>query len=313
MILRAKLASINDSEQIDHVCPAFPLTFETFINTIQQEFGDETLKQLSLQFDETQEQLQNCRTLINMMNIKFLKREELEQLAKIVFDCKQQSTSCQEAMSAIYKEIKISSEDVNGFVWDKIDGTDYKQIKLPHEVVRQEKANLEREFTSRRVRNVHYRKQPIKVLKSFDTGMVKQLAFCCDSGTAVECYKIPKVFMHFEILTQFFNQIGATKELLFSKYLPSYLGFDDQTDPDFNQYFFEIKKGKSLKNMMVSKETNLLKYNVLFKYWAKELLYAMRDITYKSTFTIQKKVTLKNVYVSDIGLKLNLKKIKFGE
>lgn len=76
-------------------------------------------------------------------------------------------------MSIIYKEIKIASEDVNGFVWDKINGTDYKHIKLPHEVVRQEKANLEREFNSRRVRNVHYRKQPIKVLKSFDTGMVK--------------------------------------------------------------------------------------------------------------------------------------------
>lgn len=119
--------------------------------------------------------------------------------------------------------------------------------------------------------------------------------------------------MHFEVLTQFFNQIGATKELLFSKYLPSYLGFDDQTDPDFNQYFFEIKKGKSLKLMLEQRETTLMKQNTLFKYWAKELLYAFRDITYKSTFTLQKKVTLKNVYVSDIGLKINLKKIKFGE
>jgi hypothetical protein len=50
----------------------------------------------------------------------------LEQLAKIIFDCKKQSQSCQEAMSTIYKEIKIASEDVNGFVWDKINGTDYK-------------------------------------------------------------------------------------------------------------------------------------------------------------------------------------------
>jgi hypothetical protein len=143
--------------------------------------------------------------------------------------------------------------------------------------------------------------------------MVKQLAYCCDTGTAVECYKVPKVFMHFEILTQFFNQIGATKELLFSKYLPSYLGFDDQSDPDFNQYFFEIKKGRSLKQMMLQKETTLKEHPELFKYWAKELLYAFRDITYKSTFTLHKKVTLKNVYVSDIGIKVNLKKIKFGE
>ena len=117
---------------------------------------------------------------------------------------------------------------------------------------------MEREFNSRRVRNVHYRKQPIKVLKKYPTGMVKQFAYCCDTGTSVECYKIPKVFMHFEILTQFFNQVGATKELLFSKYLPSYLGFDDQTDPEFNQYFFEIKKGKPLKRLMDNNQTTLI-------------------------------------------------------
>ena len=56
-----------------------------------------------------------------------------------------------------------------------------------------------------------------------------------------------------------------------------------------------------------------MKHPDLCKYWAKELLYAFRDITYKSTFTLHKKVTLKNVYVSDIGIKVNLKKIKFGE
>jgi len=51
----------------------------------------------------------------------------------------------------------------------------------------------------------------------------------------------------------------------------------------------------------------------LYKCWAKELLYAFRDITYKSTFCLQKNLTLKNVYVSEIGIKVYLKKIKFGE
>ena len=48
LMLRAKLASIRDTDRIEHVRPSFPLSFETFINTIQQEFGDESLKQLSL-------------------------------------------------------------------------------------------------------------------------------------------------------------------------------------------------------------------------------------------------------------------------
>lgn len=51
----------------------------------------------------------------------------------------------------------------------------------------------------------------------------------------------------------------------------------------------------------------------LFKYWAKELLYAFRDITYRSTYDLEKDLTLKNVFVSDVGIKLYLKKVSFGD
>ena len=116
--------------------------------------------------------------------------------------------------------------------------------------MREEKAALEKEFLSKRVRRVHHRKQAVKVLKAYDNGMCKELAWCCDTDVPVECFKIPKVFHHFEELTQFYNQIGATKELLLSKYMPSYLGFDDLSDSDHNQYFFEIKKGRNVKKIL---------------------------------------------------------------
>jgi hypothetical protein len=61
-------------------------------------------------------------------------------------------------MEDIFGQVKSCSEDVFGFVWDKISGTEYKSFKLPHEMVRLEKSSLEREFNNRRVRNVHYRK-----------------------------------------------------------------------------------------------------------------------------------------------------------
>jgi hypothetical protein len=57
----------------------------------------------------------------------------------------------------------------------------------------------------------------------------------------------------------------------------------------------------------------LVNFEPLFKFWAKELLYAFRDITYKSTFTIQTPITLQNIFVSDIGIKVFVKKIMFGE
>jgi hypothetical protein len=54
-------------------------------------------------------------------------------------------------------------------------------------------------------------------------------------------------------------------------------------------------------------------YDPLFKYWAKELLYSFRDITYRSTYNLSKDITLKNCFVSEVGIKLYLKKVKFGE
>jgi hypothetical protein len=51
----------------------------------------------------------------------------------------------------------------------------------------------------------------------------------------------------------------------------------------------------------------------LFKFWAKELLYAFKDITYRSTYTVEDDITLRNIYISDLGIKLYIKKFKFGE
>ena len=68
-----------------------------------------------------------------------------------------------------------------------------------------------------------------------------------------------------------------------------------------------------MKKLLTDLSKTLLPQIPLFKYWAKELLYAFRDITYKSTYCLQKNLSLKNVYVSDIGIKVYLKKIKFGD
>jgi len=59
------------------VQPAFPVDFETFVQTITQAFGDRALKNLEVTIDDSREQLENCRTLINMMNVKFLAKDEL--------------------------------------------------------------------------------------------------------------------------------------------------------------------------------------------------------------------------------------------
>lgn len=84
LLLRTKLCSVKDSEMLDKVRPSFPLTFETFIQTVSQAFGDQSLKSLNLQIDQTEEQLQNCRTFINLINVSQLHRDELAQLASLI-------------------------------------------------------------------------------------------------------------------------------------------------------------------------------------------------------------------------------------
>ena len=55
LILRKRLASLKDTEQLEKYRPSFPLDFDTFIQTITQAFGDHTLKRLEVAIDDSKE------------------------------------------------------------------------------------------------------------------------------------------------------------------------------------------------------------------------------------------------------------------
>ena len=44
------------------------------------------------------------------------------------------------------------------------------------------------------------------------------MAYCADKNFPVECYQIPRKFKQFDILNELYNQIGASNQLLRSKY-----------------------------------------------------------------------------------------------
>jgi len=82
------------------------------------------------------------------------------------------------------------SEDSFAFVWDKIPEEHHSlsAIQLPHITFQQDKSSIEKEFIERRVRQVHYRKQALKIIKEYETGMLKVIAYCADKDFPVECY-----------------------------------------------------------------------------------------------------------------------------
>ena len=245
---------IDDCKRLEKCKPCFPLTWDTFLNTVTQAFGDPAIKELGSIITESKEQLENCRTYINMMNVKQLSANELFQLASIINQCKKKSEQSETDLSRVVDSIKNLSEDSFSFVWDKIDKKHYSvsAITLPHITADQEKPQVEKDYNDRKVRGVHYRKQQLKILKEWDTGMRKVVAYCADKDFPLECFQIPRNFPHYEVLNQFYNQIGASKQLMKSKYVSSYLGFDDMGDPDHNLYFFQILKGKALEQLLQS-------------------------------------------------------------
>jgi hypothetical protein len=115
---------------------------------------------------DCKEQLENCRTYINMLNIRSLKASELHQLANILYTCKIKAQETEKALGQVVGKVKGLSEDSQAFVFDQLDPVhdSISVIQLPHHTFQQDKAQIEKEFLEKRVRTVHYRKQPLKVL-----------------------------------------------------------------------------------------------------------------------------------------------------
>ncbi len=55
-----------------------------------------------------------------------------------------------------------------------------------------ENFSLEKEFYDIRVRDAHYRNQPIKVIKEDFNGIIRQVGFCVEKDFPIEVIKIPK-------------------------------------------------------------------------------------------------------------------------
>lgn len=83
---------------------------------------------------ESKEQLENCRTYINMVDVKTLSAKELFQLASILYHCKTQSEHAEKNLCQVVNKCKGMSEDSFAFVWDRIpeEHHNLRAIQLPH-------------------------------------------------------------------------------------------------------------------------------------------------------------------------------------
>lgn len=164
-----------------------------------------------------------------------------------------------------------------------------------------------------RVRGIHYRNQPIKVLAKYEYGLMRVVGFDQDKDVPLEVVKIPKVFPDVEKLGMILNTFDAYKELIFSKYFLKYRGFDTLTDPDFNLYFLELVGEPSLADLYQQTPYKLKSDMLLFKYWAKEAFHGLSDLLGMCTYSFQKPLKLVNMTPSDQGTKLTFGKMVFED
>ena len=129
-----KLISLENSDKLEQYKPSFPLTFQTLLSTITQVFGDSHIKSLNSNMFVCTEQLENCRTYINMLNIRSLRAEELHQLANILYTCKIKAQETEKALGQVVGKVKGLSEDSQAFVFDQLDPVhdSISVIQLPH-------------------------------------------------------------------------------------------------------------------------------------------------------------------------------------
>jgi hypothetical protein len=114
--------------------------------------------------------------VLKEFNVKFILRMTTQDIIKD-FD-------------AISKDINELKEDVEQVRDDLV--IDQQTNKTSFDYQKEENFSIEREYFEIRVRDAHYRNQPIKIFRQEDNGVIYQLGYCIDKDFPIEVIKVPK-------------------------------------------------------------------------------------------------------------------------
>lgn len=310
LMIRYRHLSAEDFERLDRYRPSFPATFQTVLATIAQSVKDpdaENLLEISLRLDT---RLQESRSMIDEWQIANFSDQDLAALLSRFSSLSVQLNKSEELLTLSLNKLTSYSEDIQRTIYDKIYDLS-SAIKSAHAFQFEELERVEKKWHDMRVRAVQYRNRPIKILRQYENGVLKQIGFCAKRDIPVEVWKIPRDIMDSTYLSELYNKISALKQLVFSNYFHNYLGFDDISEPEHNLYFFELVKGTNLASLMRGK--TLVNSPNLMQHWAREILHGLGDLLSMCTHRINTKISLENVFITDQGIKVFFKNLSFGD
>ena len=309
----------------------FPINLEQLINYIITIYKLEIEKAIQHKITEHEETLSHIIHFLDFLRDKTSNKLNAEDISKILDSFLQNRNSIQNALSNFNKSLFIINsihDDVKKFLWEKISETMenkgeefYEKLDItydnPSEYQFKMQEKIQDEYEIIRVKgfnpkeNVNVR-LPENRIKNFKR-ITKEEARCADRNIPIWVYRIPNTYYDKNNLEAFYFQCEATRELLLSKYFQKFIGFDDISSNDFQFYFYEfISGGIKLINFFKSVNAEDLETSFFFRYIAKEILQAFRDLLNKCTYSFKFPITCENFYYDKTHFRLYFQNLTFG-
>ena len=328
-LLERKVIIIQDKNLFNIHIKDFPISFEQLINYIITIYKLEIEKEIELKIAEHSETLTHIIQFLDFLRDKTNNKLTAEDICKILDSFLQNRDMLESALKNFDKSLFLINsihDDIKKFLWEEINqtmenkGNDfYEKLDVlydnPSEYQFKIQEKIQDEYEIIRVKgynpkeNIRLPENRIKTFKRIS----KEEARCADRNIPIWVYKVPNTYYDKNILEAFFFQCEATRELLLSKYFQKFIGFDDVSSNEFQFYFYEfIPGGVKLINFFKSVDAQDLETSFFFKYIAKEILQAFRDLLNKCTYSFKFPITCDNFYYDKTNFRLYFQNLTFG-
>ena len=328
-LLERKVIIEHDKKLFNTHIKDFPINFEQLMNYIITIYKLDIEKAIEHKITEHQDTLTSIIQFLDFLRDKTNNKLNAEDICKILESFLQNRTSIENALTNFNKSLFIINsihDDIKKFLWDKISetmedkGNDFYEkldiiYKSPSEYQFKMQEKIQDEYEIIRVKGFNPKENlrlPENRIKTFKK-ITKEEARCADRNIPIWVYKIPNTYYDKNILEAFYFQCEATRELLLSKYFQKFLGFDDISSNEFQFYFYEfISDGEKLIPFFESVDAEDLETSFFFRYIAKEILQAFRDLFYKCTYSFKFPITCENFYYDKNNFRLYFQNLTFG-
>ena len=328
-LLERKVIIEQDRHLFNTHIKDFPISFEQLMNYIITIYKLEIEKVIEHKITVHEETLTHIIQFLDFLRDKTNNKLNAEDICKILDSFLQNRISIENAITNFNKSLFIINsihDDIKKFLWEKIyetmenKGNDfYEKLDIiydnPSEYQFKMQEKIQDEYEIIRVKgfnpkeNIRLPENRIKTFKKIS----REEAKCADRNIPIWVYKVPTCYYDKDILEAFFFQCEATRELLLSKYFQKFIGFDEISNNEFQFYFYEfISGGIKLVTFFKSVDAEDLETSFFFRYIAKEILQAFRDLLNKCTYSFKFPITCENFYYDKNNFRLFFQNLTFG-